>query len=167
MLITRYPRLAGLLAAAAVIAAFATGCTSSSSGTAGAHASAAASAGRSAAAALTNSPCYTADKTRLETELTANFQKHFDPHHPITSTESAVRETFPHGDTAKIVDHAVTTFTLAAAHKGPARDAWIQGTVDFALTQGGQPVASPSPGSASVPGYPASCVTVTPKASAS
>jgi hypothetical protein len=131
----------------------------SSSHSHGAAASSAAAAASSARAAITAQPAYTTDMTALENELTANFQKHFDPKHPVKSTEAAVRETFPQGDTGKITSYAVKTFTLAVAHThgpGSARDKWVQGVVTYALAQGGYTPSASATGGATPGISPAS-----------
>jgi hypothetical protein len=114
---------------------------------AGATASDKASA-RAAASAIATSPQYLADKKRLENELTANFQKNFNPAHPVKSTEAAIAATFPNGDTHKIEAYAVKTFTPAVGTtKGPgsARENWVNGVVVYALNQGAAASASATP----------------------
>jgi hypothetical protein len=96
---------------------------------------------------------YQAQVKKLEAELLANFQKDFRPSHPITSTESAVRDTFPGGSSQKIVNHAVHTFSLKDAKKGPAQTAWMHDVVTFALAQGAQGVGTGQP---SIPGVTSS-----------
>jgi len=124
---------------AAVLAGSAAGCSSSG------HAS---DSARAAASSLAANPTYQQDKQRLEAELLANFKKHFNPAHPITSMEAAVQATFPGGSSTKIVNYAVQTFKLSDAKPGAKRQAWIQGVVAFALNQDAQGVPS---GAASVP----------------
>jgi hypothetical protein len=156
-----------LLAVLAITAGLlAAGCSGSShSGSAGAAASSAKAGVHSAAGAITSSPCYQADKAQLKAELLANFQKNFTAKHPVTSAKAAIRATFPQGDVTAIINHGVATLTPALSTSHAARVQWADDLAGFALTQGGVPVASPSPGSAVVPGYPAACGTVTPSPS--
>lgn len=128
------------------------GCTSTSSS----HASAA----RSAASAAASNPQVQSDLTAEQTILLNNLQKNFDPAHPVKSVETAVRLTFPKGNTAAISKYAVSTFTLAVLHThgpGSARDKWLQGVVLKAQANG-TPVAAPSAtapsGQANIPGIP-------------
>lgn len=112
------------------------------------------SSGSAALHSLAANPTYSAEVAQLEAQLLANFKKDFSPAHPITSMESAVRDTFPGGSSTKIVNYALKTFTLKDAH-GHARQVWIQGVVTYALNQGatgvgtGQPVIPGTTGSAS------------------
>lgn len=146
----------GIVAATAVAALALTGAGCSSG-----HASQSAAA---AASSLAADPTYQAQVKQLENELLANFQKYFDPHHPITSMESAVEHTFPGASASTIVSYAVKTFKLADRKRGPDQDAWMHGVVTYALAQGTQGVPS---GAASVPipGVTASVPTPSPSSS--
>lgn len=138
---TRRARRAAGLTGLALAALLAAGCSTSHSATPQAIAS--------ARSALATSSAYLADKARLESELTTNFQKTFDPKHPVKSTEAALQLTFPNGDTAAIVKFGVKTLTPAVYHKGQARTVWEQGLVTFALNNGAQTGVSGQP---SIPG---------------
>lgn len=127
------------LAGAALAAALAVaGCGSSSSGTGAAAAS-------SAYSSLTANPQF----QQAEQELLANLKKDFTASHPYASAKQAVEDTFPGGNSKKIANYAVRTFTLKAAHKGAARTAWVQGVVTYALQQGAQGTGTGQP---SIPG---------------
>src|SRR5260370_6154816 len=125
-----------------IAALLATGCAASHS--AGAQAVA------SAHSSLIANPAYQQDKTRLENELLANLKKDFNPQHPVTSSENAVRDTFPQGDSTAIVNYGLKTFTGSAGYPGSAQPAWGQGVVIFALDHGAG-AGLPSPGTASLP----------------
>jgi hypothetical protein len=134
-----------MLAGAAIAAALAVGgCSSSSDHGAGA---------RAAASSLAADPTYQAQVQKLQDELLANFKKDFKARHPITSMEDAVRDTFPGGSSQDIINHAVKTFSLKDAHKGPAQTAWMHDVVTFALAQGTQGAGTAQP---SIPGVTSS-----------
>lgn len=131
-----------MLAAAGIAAALTlAGCSSSG------HAS---DSARAAASSLAANPTYQQDKAQLEAELLANFKKHFNPAHPITSMEAAVQDTFPGGSSTKIVNYAVQTFKLSDARQ-PKLNEWIAGVVAYALNQDAQGVPSGA-ASVSIPG---------------
>jgi hypothetical protein len=125
------------LAAAALIA----GCGSASD-------SSGAAAARSAAASLSASPQFQADKDRLE----ANMRKDFHPAHPVKSAQAVLTETFPGANVQAIIVYGVRTFKPADHKAGPARTAWENSVVTYALQQGAQGVH----GQPSIPGVTSS-----------
>ncbi len=132
-----------IAAAASAIALTAlTACGTQHAGSAGlAHGSGVAAV-PGVSSALAN-PTVGADLTAAEQQLLTNLKANFNAMHPITSMETAVRVTYPKGDTAKIVDHAVTTFTLSVMHTsgpGSARDLWLQGVDTYAQSLGAHAV---------------------------
>jgi len=102
-----------------------------------AHTSATSSAHAAASALATNTYAQQ-DKAKLEAALTANFQKDFDPAHPVKSVEAAVHATFPN-HTGQIETYAVKTFKPADAKAGPVRQAYLQSVVVYAQSQGATP----------------------------
>jgi hypothetical protein len=141
---TRRLGLAILAIAAGLLAA---GCGASHSGSAGA----AASSARAAASSARANPTVSADVQAAETLLLANFQKEIKatPAHPVKAARAAVHDTFPAGDTAKIENYAVQTFTVTAVHSTQDRHQWAAGVASYALAEGG---STASPGSANIPG---------------
>ena len=135
------PRL--LVAAALAIPVVLAGCMSSSSEV---------QAIASARSSMTANPAYQASKAKAEQELLVAFKADFDPAHPVTSTMTAVRGTFPNGSTTKIVNFAVRTFTLADSHPGAKQQAWIAGVATYALDNGAITGVSGQP---SIPGVTA------------
>lgn len=141
-------------AAAAVAAALAltllAACGSSHSG--GQTAAAAASSARARESSAMANPTVQRDMTKLENELLASFQKEIKatPAHPFKAAQAAVHDTFPAGDTAKVEQYAVSTFTVSMVHSKTARQDWAAGVASYALAQGVGGTAPP--GSASVPG---------------
>lgn len=136
--------LAALAAAALILTAAACQGTASNAG-------AAASASQRAASALAN-PTVSSDLNAAEQQLLANLKANFSAAHPVRSVEAAVRATFPQGDTTRIVNYAVKTFTLAVMHThgpGSARDTWAQNVVTYAQAQGAHPAASGTPSAVS------------------
>lgn len=106
-----------------------------------AHASA-----EAAASSLRANPAYQHDKAQLEAELTANLKKYYNPQHPVTSTQDALRATFPKGSVSKIEAYGLRTFTLGVTHTGTVQTAWVNGVVAYALSLGALPTAN-------VPGF--------------
>lgn len=133
-------RPAAALAAAVLTVTLAACGSSHSSG----QPSADASSARAAASSALANPTVSADLTRLENELLTNFQTEIKktPAHPFRAAQAAVHDTFPAGDTAKIEQYAVQTFTVAMVHSPHARHDWAAGVASYALAQGGSP--SPS-----------------------
>lgn len=149
---SRFARPAAIVAAALALALALAACGSTGSKTSGdatSSAQAAASSARAAASSAMANPTVSADLTRLENELLANFQKEIKatPEHPVKAVQAAVHDTFPAGDTTKIEQYAVQTFTVTMVHSTTARHQWAAGVASYALAQGGA-----SPGSASIPG---------------
>lgn len=103
---------------------------------------------KAAASSVIANPTVSADLNVEETLLLNNLQHNFDAMHPVTSVQTAVRLTFPKGNTAKIESYAVKTFTLPVLHTkgaGSVRDNWLMGVVAYAQSaQGAGPSASPS-----------------------
>ena len=140
-------RIATALAALATVAALAA-CSSASTG-------GGVTADHSTAAAVANSvlaqPTVSNDLNQGEQLLQSNLQSHWNPAHPKKSVEAALRATFPHGDTGKIVTYGLKHFTLAVwttSGPGSARDDWLQAVYQYALTQGG---LSPPAGASTSP----------------
>jgi len=133
MIKIRYTVAAAVVTAALAIA----GCSSSAS-------SDGAAAVKSAAASLSASPQFQAAKDRLN----ANMRKDFHPTHPKKSLETVLTETFPGAHVRPILLYGVKTFKAADRKAGPARTAWENGVVLFALQQSAQGVS----GQASIPG---------------
>lgn len=145
---SRFARPAAAVAAVLMALTLLAACGSSSSGGQTAH-DAASSARARESSAMAN-PTVSADLTKLENELLAAFQKEIKaaPAHPFKAAQAAVHEVFPAGDTAKIEQYAVSTFTVTMVHSKDARRGWAAGVASYALAQG----ATASPGSASIPG---------------
>jgi hypothetical protein len=147
-------RTAGFIAAAAAACLLAAGCSSSGSGSGGAAASSAKQAGQSVLA----NPTYSAEITQLENELLASYQKNFSPLHPVKSMGVALHAVFPSAsisETAKFAVGALTTDMAGKSAKAKAaRQAWAQKVVKHVI--GENPNATAKPGSAVIPGVPAS-----------
>lgn len=133
------------LAAAVAVAAL-TAALAACSAKASSDAHPAASASAAVSSALAN-PTVSSDLNATEQQLLNNLKANFNPAHPKTSVENAVKATFPHGDVSKIVTYAVQTFTLSVLHTsgpGSARDQWLQAVVTYAQAQGAHPAPSTS-----------------------
>lgn len=104
------------------------------------HAAAKASAGAAASSALAN-PTISADISAVEAALLANYKKDFSPAHPVTSLDTAIKATFPAGDTAAIEKYAVAQFTTSDITSRADRDAWAAKVAGYASGA----TASPSP----------------------
>lgn len=138
--------LAGVLAL--ILALALSACGSSSSSKAAADKASAKAAASSAMA----QPQVSSDLNTTEQLLLTNFQAAYkaEPAHPFKAAGAALRKTFPQGDTAKIAQYGVSTFTLGVVHTsgpGSARDKWLQGVFTYATTQGGATPAVPVPAS--------------------
>lgn len=123
------------------------------------HSSSSGQAAAAASSAMAN-PTVSADIALGEKNLTANMDKDFTAAHPVSSMEQALRATFPQGDLSNITTYAVHQLSPADYRKGPARTAWVQSVVLYALNSGATPgtSVSPSPGSANIPGTSQSAV---------
>jgi hypothetical protein len=128
-------KVAGLCLAALALGA--AGCSSVSNGSG-------AAAVKSAAASLSANPQFQAAKDRLNT----NMRKDFHPTHPKKSLEAVLTETFPGAHIQPILLYGVKTFKAADRKAGPARTAWENGVVLFALQQSARGVS----GQPSIPG---------------
>jgi hypothetical protein len=135
-------QLGGLVLALTVMAGLA---ACAGHGTKNVHAAVAASS------AMAN-PTVSADATQLENELLTAWKAHFSPAHPVKSSEAAIGQVFPHGNTDKTASYAVQQLSTAMIGSKPAavaaRRAWAQEVVMYALGPDGtaSPVATFSPG---------------------
>ncbi len=143
-------RLAYAAAAVAALLLITTACGGGHPGKiAAGHSSVAAAAGSAMA-----DPTISNDLNQGENELLSNLQTNWNSAHPVSSVEAAIHATFPHGDTGKIVTYAIRHFTpavMTTSGPGSARDNFLQGVYDYALTQGATPATGTATAPASTP----------------